>query len=138
MGYLDLLGQPNAQLNHDFLRNHPNHWLALTHQVIHQKSARFAATSCAVTAHAALWKLGFEIEECASREFATLKEAVQNSPIVVVEANGGDHWFLAVENHIVESWWNEYEPRMFVCTDEFLEKYESKNVECFIPNKILN
>lgn len=138
MGYLDLLGTPNAQLNHDFLRNHPTHWLAFTHQFIHQKSERFASTSCAVTAHAVLWKLGFEIEDCVGRKFATLKEAVQNLPIVVVEVNDGDHWFLVVENHVVESSWNEYGPRIFECTDEFLEKYESKNVECFIPNKILN
>jgi hypothetical protein len=137
MGYLELVGVPDAETNRRFLRENPDHWLALTHKIMHGGSDRFADMACAVTAHATMWRIGVPVEGCVPYEPASLREAVKNEKLVVAEVDGGDHWFLIVEGHIVESWWKKYGPRVFVCDDAFLREYETNEIEYRIPNKPL-
>ena len=137
MGYLDMVGTLNEQHNRDFLREHPGHWLALTHTVMHGGSDRFATTGCAVTAHATMWRIGIEVDSCVPHDYASLRDAVRDSKLAVAEVDGGDHWFVIVEGHIVESWWKKYGPRVFRCTEDFLREYENQPIEYLVPNKHL-
>lgn len=137
MGYLELVGVPDAELNRDFLRANPEHWVAFTYEILHQRNDVFARTGCAVTAHAVMWKIGLKIEECVVYEPSSLRDAVKDEKFVIAEEGGGDHWFLIVEGHIVESWWKKYEPRVFLCDDDFIRQYENQEIAYLIPNKPL-
>lgn len=137
MGYLDLIGEPNAELNCAFLRENPGHVLVLTHEVMHGKSDVFARTCCEITVNAVLWKIGLKIEDCVEYKPASLQDAVNNEKFVIAEVNYGDHWFLIVEGKIMESWWRKYEPRVFECDEAFIREHEKENIMYLIPNKRL-
>ncbi len=84
-----------------------------------------------------MWKIGVPVEECVFHELASLREAVKNEKLVVVEVDEGEHWFLIVEGYIIESWYGKYGPRVFECNDAFVREYENNELAYYIPNKHL-